>query len=77
MYLQKVKSQKMGNFFFVAVTKRAGSRDRSRSERYGSPDLDPYQNVTNPQYRYFHIFFISLSIYQIIPELVNLAEIPI
>jgi hypothetical protein len=51
MYLQKVL-----NLCFVdilsAVKKNAGAGSRSVpvSQWYGSPDPDPYQNVTDPQH---------------------------
>jgi hypothetical protein len=54
MYLQKVISRKTFKILVscwrfegrVPVTKTAGSV----SQRYGSADPDPYQNVTDPQH---------------------------
>ncbi len=55
MYVQKGNKQKYVEkkiFFFLAsgrsLTKRAGSG--SVSQRYGSPDPDPYQNITDPEH---------------------------
>ena len=55
MYLQKVRSKKIWiHYFFLGswrlLTKRPGSG--SVSQMYGStdPDLDPYQNVMDPQH---------------------------
>ncbi len=35
-----------------SLTKRAGSGVGSVSQRYGSEDPDPYQNVTDPEHRF-------------------------
>jgi hypothetical protein len=44
----------MRKIFFDVVlevaVKRAGSRKGSISQRYGSADPDPYQNVTNSEH---------------------------
>jgi hypothetical protein len=43
----------------MSLTKMAGPEAGSLSQRYGSANLDPYQNVTDPQqvlhrYRYLN-----------------------
>ncbi len=56
MYLQKVISRKtvQKNCFFVNVLKTNYENSRigsgSISQRHGSPDSDPYKNVTDPQH---------------------------
>ncbi len=55
MYLQKVKSRKTFFSFLLAswrpMTKIAGSR--FNSQRHGSADPDPHQNVMDPEHWYY------------------------
>jgi hypothetical protein len=52
MWLQKVTSKKTKSGDGSRVRAGVGSRSESGSvsQRYGSADQDPYQNVTDPQH---------------------------
>ncbi len=59
MYFQKVKRKKNLLPSWLSLTKIAGSWAGSVSQRYGSAVPDPYQNVRDPQHRFFVLCLIS------------------
>jgi hypothetical protein len=54
LYPQKVisKEKQRKKLFFVAVLKVTDEKSRIVSQRYGSVDPDPYQNVMDPEHCY-------------------------
>jgi hypothetical protein len=59
MYLQIVLSKKTGKKIFLVgvlmvTDKSSGARSGTISNRYGSTDPDPYQNVTDLEYCILH-----------------------
>jgi hypothetical protein len=76
MYLEKVISRKATLVFLLAsrrsMTKIAGSGSVSISQRHGSADPDPYQNVIDPQpcekQKINLFFFTFLTFWQLVRE---------
>jgi hypothetical protein len=53
------------------MTKIAESGSESLSQRYGSTDPDPYQNVTDPQ----HCLVVGFAIQYLVMAMVCIASI--